>query len=127
MKLYAVRVVRALVTLGLARSNSEAQRLIKAGAVWAGDRTFDESGEVDWRKIMYAGESVFTGDVLRIGKHGNWRLENKLTGESGFDQLPGIALVDSSKLPWEEPVMEFCEEGPVDVKLQAAYDAAFGG
>jgi len=94
-----MKLAKALVELKMARSGAEAQRLVKAGAIWAGGCIPPCNAREapykcvcnGWRKGTNPVEDIPAGTVVRIGD-GSWRLL-KAEGTSKFDQVPGIGWV----------------------------------
>jgi hypothetical protein len=93
-----MKLAKALVETGMARSGAEAQRLVKQGAIIVGGcispcnprkAPYNPCTCGGWRKITNPAEEVKGGEVMRIGC-GNWRLLKK-EGSQGFDQVQGIA------------------------------------
>ena len=101
-----MKLVKALTTLKIARSGSEANRFIKQGAIWIGGCIPPCNGRMSpykctcggWRKANNPIEDVPAGQVVRL-KDGNWRLMTRLDGGSGFDQVPGIGWVPEDESP----------------------------
>jgi predicted rRNA methylase YqxC with S4 and FtsJ domains len=95
-----MRLGKVLTETGLARSGSEATRLIKQGAVTVGgcdpNCTFFDTGKCScggWRKVTNPLEEVESGLAVKVGD-GNWRMMNRLdVGGAGWDQVKGIAQV----------------------------------
>jgi hypothetical protein len=92
------RLGKVLTETKLARSGSEATRLIKQGAVSVGgceeDCMFRNTGNCSckgWRKITDPVAMVESGLAVKIGS-GLWRLMNRAMGE-GWDQVNGIGRV----------------------------------
>lgn len=105
---YTVRLGKVLTETKLARSGSEATRLIKQGAVSVGgckpDCAFLDTGKCTcdgWTKVLNPVLEIEVGLAVRVGD-GRWRLMNKLEG-TGWDQVKGIARVpvDPPALPNE--------------------------
>jgi hypothetical protein len=101
-----MKLDRVLMQGGLARSRAEAQRYIKGGAVSVGgcaqDCEFFDTGKCSckgWDKILDPNEDITAGTAVKIGK-GNWRLEPRTDGRTGWYQLPGI-----TRVPEEPPVV----------------------
>jgi predicted rRNA methylase YqxC with S4 and FtsJ domains len=99
-----MKLAKFLVESKLARTGMEAQRLIKSGAVRVGgcseDCSFFSTGKCNcggWEQITNPGQEVQPGLAVKVGG-GFWRLVNRLDGQSGFDQLNGIARVNAQKL-----------------------------
>jgi hypothetical protein len=93
-----MRIGKVLTETQLARSGSEATRLIKQGAISVGgcdpDCEFFTTGKCScggWRKVTNPVEEVEAGLAVKVGD-GRWRLMNKLEG-TGWDQVNGIARV----------------------------------
>jgi predicted rRNA methylase YqxC with S4 and FtsJ domains len=101
-----MKLAKALTALKIARSGSEAQRLIKQGAVLVGGCIPPCNGRMPpykctcngWRKVTSPTEDIPAGQVVRISD-GNWRLMNRLDNTSGFDQVPGIGWVPEDESP----------------------------
>jgi hypothetical protein len=100
-----MKIVKALVSLKMARSGSEANRMVKNGSVIAGGCIDPCNGRMPpykctcggWRKITNPTEEIPSGYVIRI-KDGSWRLlvregAVKSTG-TVYDQVPGIGSVE---------------------------------
>jgi hypothetical protein len=95
---YVMRLGKVLTETKLARSRSEATRLIKQGAVSVGGCEpgcgFFDTGRCScggWRKVTNPVEEVEAGLSVKVGD-GSYRLMNKLEG-TGWDQVKGIARV----------------------------------
>lgn len=94
-----MKLAKALVALGMARSGAEAQRLVKEGAVLAGGCIPPCNARLPpykcvcagWAKVTNPAQDVAAGVVLRV-KDGNYRLL-KRDGSQGFDTIPGIGWV----------------------------------
>lgn len=87
----------------MARSGSEASRLVKQGAVQVGgcspDCTWFNTGRCacgGWQRMTDPVAEVAGGDAIKVGT-GMWRLLKK-DGSHGFDQVPGVGRV-----PWDLP------------------------
>ena len=82
-----------MVDQGLARSGTEANRLIKQGVYVGGctkDCGFFTSGKCDcggWKKVTNPLEEIEKGLVVKVG-NGNWRLMNREGG--GWDQVVSL-------------------------------------
>jgi predicted rRNA methylase YqxC with S4 and FtsJ domains len=95
-----MRLAKVLTTLKMAQSGSEAQRLIKQGAVLVGGCIPPCNGRMPpykcvcdgWKKITNPGEDVAAGQVVRIGD-GNYRMIKRLDGTAGYDMFIGIGCV----------------------------------
>jgi hypothetical protein len=95
-----MKLVKALVSLNMARSNAEANRLVKQGSVWIGGCIPPCNARMapykctcnGWHKSTNPTEEVSPGIVIRI-KDGSWRLLAREDGRNGFDQIPGIGRV----------------------------------
>ena len=94
-----MKLFRVLVQTKLARSRSEAERLIKQGAVSVGgcspDCGFFDTGKCTcegWSKIKNVTEEIEAGLKVKVGD-GYWRILTKVDGTAGFDQVNGIATV----------------------------------
>jgi hypothetical protein len=93
--------MKVLVVTKLARSGSEANRLIKQGAVQVGgcksDCTFFSTGKCTcggWTKVTNPAEDVEVGFSVKIGT-GFGRTVARIDGASGFEFLHGVAKVPS--------------------------------
>ena len=99
-----MKLVKALTALKMARSGSEANRMVKEGSVLVGGCIPPCNGRLPpykctcggWRKASNPAENIDAGTVLRV-KDGSWRLlvregSVKATG-TVYDQLPGIGWV----------------------------------
>jgi predicted rRNA methylase YqxC with S4 and FtsJ domains len=93
-----MRLGKVLTETKLARSGSEATRLIKQGAVSVGgckpNCEFLETGKCTcdgWTKVLNPVAEIEVGLAVKVGD-GNWRLMNRLDG-AGWDQVKGIATV----------------------------------
>lgn len=91
--------MKVLVVTELARSGSEANRLIKQGAVQVGgcqpDCTFFSTGKCvcgGWTKVTNPAAEIESGMCVKIG-NGLYRTVARIDGTSGFDQLKGVAKV----------------------------------
>ena len=92
-----MKLFKALVSLEMARSNAEAQRLVKQGSVWVGGciapcnaRKFPFKCTCSgWRKVVNPTEEIKIHEVIRI-KDGSFRLMTRDDGVAGFDSLRGI-------------------------------------
>ena len=89
------RLYKILVEEKLVRSRTEAERLIRQGAVSVGgcdpECTFFTTGKCTcggWRKVTKATEEIEVGLVVKVG-NGFWRVMNRLEG-SGYDLVNGI-------------------------------------
>lgn len=78
------RLYKILVEEKLVRSRTEAERIIKQGAVSVGgcapDCLFFTTGKCSchgWRKVTKATEEIEIGLAVKIG-HGNWRVMTRL-------------------------------------------------
>lgn len=98
-----MKISKALVELGLARSGGEANRLTKQGAVQVGgcasDCTFFSTGRCTcggWKKVLNPVEDVEEGIVVKVSS-GFWRCLPRIDGRQGFDQLPGVGKVPVMK------------------------------
>lgn len=95
-----MKLAKALTALRVARTGAEAQRLIKQGAIWVGGCIPPCNARLPpykcvcngWRKVLNPAEDVPAGQVVRI-KDGNYRLMNRLDGQSGSDQVPSIGWI----------------------------------
>jgi hypothetical protein len=93
-----MRLGKVLIETKLARSGSEATRLIQQGAVTVGgcdpDCKFVDTAKCScggWRRVTDPLEEVDSGLTVKVGD-GLWRVVSKLEG-AGFDQVNGIARV----------------------------------
>jgi hypothetical protein len=101
-----MRLAKVLTTLRMAQSGSEAQRLIKQGAVYVGGCIPPCNGRMlpykcvcdGWKKITNPGEDIAEGVVVRIGD-GNYRMVKKLDGTTGFEMFIGIGWVPEPETP----------------------------
>ena len=101
-----MKLVKALVLLNIARSGSEANRLVKQGSVWIGGCIEPCNARIfpfkcvcnGWHKSTNPNEDVLSEQVIRI-KDGSWRLLTREDGQNGFDLLRGIGRVPSAVLP----------------------------
>jgi hypothetical protein len=92
-----MKLVKALVLLNIARSGTEANRLVKQGSVWFGGCIPPCNSRIapfkctcdGWKKSINPIEEVSAGQVIRI-KDGSWRLLTREDGKQGFDSVPGI-------------------------------------
>lgn len=91
MRLYEILVEEKLV-----RSRTEAERMIRQGAIWVGgcdpDCDFFTTGKCTckgWQKITKATEEIAVGLAIKVGS-GNWRVMPRLDGQPGYDQVKGI-------------------------------------
>jgi ribosomal 50S subunit-recycling heat shock protein len=91
-----MRLYKLLVEEKLVRSRTEAERLIKQGAVSVGgckaDCSFFSTGRCTcngWRKVTKATEEIEVGLAVKIG-NGFWRVMTRLDGQQGFDLVNGI-------------------------------------
>jgi hypothetical protein len=98
-----MRLGKVLTVTNLARSGSEATRLIKQGAVSVGgcdpDCEFFDTGKCScggWKKVTNPVEEVEAGLAVKVGD-GNYRLMNKLEG-TGWDQVKGVARVPADSV-----------------------------
>jgi hypothetical protein len=97
-----MKLVKALVLLNIARSGTEANRLVKQGSVWFGGCIPPCNSRIapfkctcdGWKKSINPIEEVSAGQVIRI-KDGSWRLLTREDGKQGFDSVPGIGRVPS--------------------------------
>jgi hypothetical protein len=94
-----VKLMKFLVVAKLALSGSEANRLIKQGAVQVGgcdpDCTFFTTGKCTcggWAKITNPAEEIAAGLSVKVGS-GFGRTVAKIDGTSGFQFLHGVAKV----------------------------------
>src|ERR1700678_2888933 len=95
-----------MTALKIARSGSEAQRMIKQGSVLVGGCIPPCNGRIPpyhctcngWRKVTDPAEDISAGQVVRV-KDGNWRLMNRLDNASGFEQVRGIGWVPEDEIP----------------------------
>lgn len=97
-----MKLALVLTSSGLARSNGEAARLIKQGAVTVGGcaTTCDwfTTGKCScggWEKITDPRADVAAGLAVKVGS-GNWRVMTRDNqGKPGpvYDQVPGITRV----------------------------------
>lgn len=90
------RLYKILVDERLVRSRTEAERLIRQGAVSVGgcdpDCSFFTTGKCTcngWRKITKATEEIEVGFAVKVGT-GFWRLMPRLDGNPGYDMVNGI-------------------------------------
>jgi predicted rRNA methylase YqxC with S4 and FtsJ domains len=90
-----MRLAKILVSEKLARSGSEANRLIAQGAVSVGgcapDCDFFATGKCScggWKKVTSPIEEIESGLAVKVGT-GLWRIVNKIDG-TGWDQVNGI-------------------------------------
>ena len=97
-----MRITKALTGLKLVRSNSEAYRLVKQGAVRAGGCTpecdFINTGVCHcggWRRITDPKDEVRSGEVVKIGK-GAWRLLPPMD-DQGSMYVRGIGRVPETE------------------------------
>lgn len=94
-----MKLAKALVAMGMARSGAEAQRLVKQRAVKIGGCIPPcnmrlppyECSCNGWSIEINPAKDVPAGVVLRIGS-GDYRLL-KREGQQGFDVVPGIGWV----------------------------------
>ncbi len=105
-----MRITKALTGLKLARSNSEAYRLVKQGAVRAGGCTpgcdFINTGVCHcggWRRITDPKDEVRSGEVVKIGK-GAWRLLSPMD-DQGSMYARGIGRVPEMEDDPEDPTL----------------------
>ena len=99
-----MKLVKALKTLGMARTGSEANRMVKEGSILVGGCIPPCNARMPpykcvcdgWRKATNPVEEIPAGTVLRV-RDGRWRL---LTGDvpNKFDQVPGIGWVPEENL-----------------------------
>ena len=95
-----MKLIKALVALNMARSNAEANRLVKQNAVWVGNckegcslrHTSFTCNCGGWHKAFTPTEDIPVGGCLRI-KEGNIRLMTRENGNQGFDQLQGSGRI----------------------------------
>jgi predicted rRNA methylase YqxC with S4 and FtsJ domains len=90
-----MRLAKILVAEKMARSGSEANRLILQGAVYVGgcepDCELLDTGKCScdgWKKVTSPIEEIESGVAVKVGS-GMWRLMNKIDG-TGWDQVKGI-------------------------------------
>ena len=90
-----MRLSKILTEIKLARSGSEAVRIIRQGAVSVGgcssDCEFFIKGNcscLGWRKVTDPLQEIESGIAIKVGS-GLWRLMNRIEG-SGWDQVNGI-------------------------------------
>lgn len=109
-----MKLFRVLSSQGLARSNAEAQRLVKSGAVRVGgcsaDCDFFHTGNCNcggWERITDPTQEIAQGLVVKVGT-GFWRLVTKMESR-GFDQLPGVCWVPA-ETPIPESTMVLCKQ-----------------
>lgn len=95
---------------GLARSVSEANRLVKQGAVLVGgckpDCTFFTTGSCTcggWEKVTNPAQDISPGTCVKVGT-GFGRTVAKIDGTSGFDQLKGVAKVPSEVISQDQEI-----------------------
>lgn len=96
-----MNLIIAMTTFGLARSNAEAHRLIKQGAVSVGGcifpcnkRQFPYKCTCDgWHKATNPKEDVTSGKVIRVGPMGLYRFVTKMDRKQGIDTLKGICRI----------------------------------
>jgi predicted rRNA methylase YqxC with S4 and FtsJ domains len=91
----AMRLAKILTLEKLARSGSEANRLILQGSVYVGGCElgcdFFTTGKCScdgWKKVTSPIEEIESGLAVKVGS-GHWRLMNKIDG-TGWDQVKGI-------------------------------------
>lgn len=91
-----MRLYEILVSEKMVRSRTEADRMIKQGAVSVGgcdsDCSFFSTGRCacgGWRKVTKVTEEIEVGMAVKIGS-GNWRVMTRLDGTVGFDMVKGI-------------------------------------
>ena len=96
-----MKVVKALVELGMARSGAEAQRMVKEGMVWAGGcitpcnprrAPYTRCTCNGWHRAKLPTEDIPEITVLRV-KDGNYRFMKRMDGQSGIDVVKGIGRV----------------------------------
>ena len=114
---------KVLFSQKLARSRTEAQRLIRQGAVSAGacDPTcsFFKTGKCDcggWTKITDPQEDINPGWCVKVG-NGFGRTVARIDGRPGFDQLNGVCKVPGEikavgHIQSEEHWQEILREAP---------------
>ena len=90
------RLYEIMVKEKLARSRTEAERLIRQGAVSVGgcdpNCPFFTTGKCTcdgWRKVTKVTEEIAVGLAVKVG-NGMWRLMTRVDGSQGFDQVKGI-------------------------------------
>ena len=97
-----MRLIKVLTSSGLARSNAEASRFIKQGAVTVGGCdpacTWFTTGKCScggWTKVTDLSADIAEGLAVKVGS-GNWRVMTRDNqGKPGpvYDQVPGITRV----------------------------------
>ena len=92
---WGMKLNQALVNLEMARSVTEATRLVKQGSVSFGgcskDCGFFDTGKCDcggWAKATSPVQEVDHAVVIKVSK-GFWRIVER-DGRQGFDQLRGV-------------------------------------
>lgn len=132
-----MKLVKALTALKMARSGSEANRMVKEGSVWVGgctppcnarrccgDHARLHEGQPcplpvslqykcncdGWHKATNPTEDLEPGTVVRV-KDGSWRLLVRAVKSTGtvFDQVPGIGWVPEPEPLPEEKMNELGE------------------
>ena len=100
--------MKILVVTKLARSGSEANRLIKQGAIHVGgckpDCTFFTTGKCTcggWEKINNPAADIQSGLCVKVG-NGLYRSVKRIDGRDGVDQLKGVAHVPPDATPMAE-------------------------
>src|SRR5579863_2504457 len=90
------RLYKILVEEKLVRSRTEAERLIRQGAVSVGgcdpECTFFTTGKCTcggWRKVTKVTEEIEVGLAVKVG-NGSWRVMNRIDGKQGYDLVNGI-------------------------------------
>ena len=89
------RLYKILVEERLVRSRTEAERLIRQGAISVGgcspECSFFTTGDCScngWRKVLKPTEEIEIGLAVKVG-NGRWRVMNRLDGP-GYDLVNGI-------------------------------------
>ena len=93
-----MKLAKILVSEGMARSGSEALRLIQQGSVSVGGCkesceffTIGKCSCGGWEKKINPTEEITSGMAVKVGS-GHWRLMNRIQG-AGWDQVRGVGRV----------------------------------